>query len=133
MTHQQIDRGAAGRLTRAARAGLIEGSEIVCRLSEGPAMYESSPQAGAGDEGHSAEQQLEREMAEFLRATETFIASWSEAIRCFADGPAVSRQFRVAPDTTSRRRRREGESRTIGIASAIADLAHPLWDRELDG
>jgi hypothetical protein len=93
-------------------------------------MHESHPKGG--DQARGGEE-IERAMAEFMRATDTFLASWTDAIRRFADEPVALRQFRQARAVASPRRSDEGTSSAAGGRPAFADFPHPLWDRELDG
>jgi hypothetical protein len=85
-----------------------------------------------GDEVRGAEE-LECALAEFMQATDSFIASCKDAIRRFADEPAALKQFRKARQAASLGPDDACSSPAFGIQPAVADFPHPLWDRELDG
>jgi hypothetical protein len=93
-------------------------------------MHESHPRAG---DGGRDDEEIERAIAEFMRATDSFIASWSDSIRRFADEPSALRQLREAREAASPRRTDGRTSPAFENLPTVAAFSHPLWDRELDG
>jgi hypothetical protein len=103
---------------------------IIEMVSRDLAMHESHPHAGDGD---PSIQEIELAMTEFMQATDTFIASWTNAIRRFANEPAALRQFLETHEAASPRRKDDWTTLAFGTQPAATAFSHPLWDRELDG
>lgn len=76
-------------------------------------------------ETHS-EEDLDRAMEEFLRATEGFITSWTEAVRRFGGGPPAMGMIRDHCEIPRR-------TSPSAFAMLPPEGVHQLWDREIDG
>lgn len=79
-----------------------------------------------GADASAAPDDLERSLGEFLEGMDAFVASWSAALRRFAEEPAALRHFRDRPVDELRRTGPRFDAPPIPPRD-------PMWDRDLDG